>query len=499
MKITQKFRDFFQTKENIGIKTIFGAGWSFLGTIIDYFISFTLTILIAKPLGPEKYGLIPIVNSVADLPRLLLLTTFGTSMSRHLAIFYGKDDDNFHKATSAGFILIMSAAVLILFLFYILANPLAELMGKPELRELIQISGVGILFTGLFSFDQAFFQGINRIDLLSKAQIMNSFARIIFTIALYFNFHLGISSVLWGNAFGYILSSIIFFTLIVSKWWKINLSVKYISIYKKIINYSLPLIVNGLAFYAYTRIDTIILGYYVKDTAEIGIFGIASSIFSVFLLIGQSLGTAVFPAVSFLTSTGENAKISRLYNSLIFVCLLIAIPALIGLIFISKPLLEIILPEYIKAAFLLQLLSPLVILRSLGMISSGGFLTPSGHAKDVATVTTISAIINVLLDFIFIPLFGVIGSVIGTLIVHGGSAIVSILLVKIRLHISLKIYWKPIISGSIMIIVMFILSKYLAISIFVVYLLCLFIYILTLKLFGVFDKGYFRRIGLLTD
>jgi O-antigen/teichoic acid export membrane protein len=337
------------------------------------------------------------------------------------------------------------------------------------------------------SFIQSAFQGLGRLDIMAKGQVSGSTLRLIFTLIFFYVFRWGIYAVLWGTTAGFVVSSLFFLSILWKQFSTTNRSIGRTP-YKNIIAYAIPLLVSGLAFYAYTKVDILILGYYATNTTEVGNFSIATSIFSVFLMVAQSIATAIFPTVSSLATSNENAKLNRLFQMLTQMNLIYSIPACLGIFILTQPFLLYVLPEYLAATTLLKLLSPLIIIRSLGMICTGGYLTPSGHAQDVARLTIIAAVTNVLLDLILIPPFGAVGSIVGTLFVHSCSTLVALYLVRVRLGINLKLPWKPIISGVIMGIVFFftrtLMGSETLISLFFNYVISIFVYFAILYIPG---------------
>jgi O-antigen/teichoic acid export membrane protein len=197
---------------------------------------------------------------------------------------------------------------------------------------------------------------------------------------------------------------------------------------EEIFKYAIPLLLSTLAFYGNTRIDVFLIGLFNVDQAEIGNYGMANALFSVFFIVAISASTAFFPLIAKYYKDQDNLRLNKLFSAMIFLVLVFTIPVFIIINFLSKPLINLVLPNFSETSLFLKYLSPLVILRSLGIICTSGFLIPTGNAKFVARLNLIAAICNICLDLFFIPRFGVLGSIIATLVAHGGIGVISMTL-----------------------------------------------------------------------
>jgi len=436
---------------NLGIRTLSGASWSFLGSIADYLLSFALTILVARPLGPSEYGYIPLLAGITDMPRLVLVTTLGTSLAKHVATNRGGDSRGPSQVLKTGLVLIAVLSAAVGTLVFLGADLISEVFHQPELGGMVRIAAIALFANGLMSFVQSAFQGLDRLDLLAGSQLSSSSLRFVLTIWFFYGLGLRVQGVLWASALSYLLVSILFLIVVWRRWIQPGSGRQALpSPFRTLIAYASPLVVSSLAFYAYTRVDIVILGFYAHDRAEIGYLGLASTMFTVLLVVAQSIATAVFPAIAALVTSESWAKLQHLFDLVINWLFIYSVPSSIAAFALAGPFFAALAPEYMGAAVLLRLLSPLLILRSLGTVMAGGCLTPAGFAKDVAKLTTLAAIANVLLDLLLIPHYSALGSVIGTLIVHGGSAIAGVLLVRYRLPLTIRLPWEPLIGGAVM-------------------------------------------------
>ena len=77
--------------------------------------------------------------------------------------------------------------------------------------------------------------------------------------------------------------------------------------------------------------------------------------------------------------------------------------------------------EIIRIFRLLSWIYPIIF---VGLISANGFLNPLGFASITLKITFIAAVLNLVLDYYFINLFGFIGVIYVTVMIHSTSIIV---------------------------------------------------------------------------
>ena len=135
--------------------------------------------------------------------------------------------------------------------------------------------------------------------------------------------------------------------------------------------------------------------------------------------------------------------------------MLLAIPLTFGLIAISYGFIPWFLgPGYEASAPILISLSVTVIFISLSNVSGAQYLTATNQTRKLTISYCVSAVVNLLLNFIFIKKFGALGATIGTIVAEALVAIIQISSMKSVIHFIdiLKFSVKYIISGIIMII-----------------------------------------------
>ena len=203
-----------------------------------------------------------------------------------------------------------------------------------------------------------------------------------------------------------------------------------------------------LAMIVYVNSDTTILGFMKGDT-EVGLYSIPVKIYN----IVQSLVTAswlgIIPQMAIGFAQKDYALLNKLLRYAFNYTLILGLPCLVGICLMAEGRVLIIAGE----AYLGCVLSLRIIMLALLASFVGGFLTnlimlPSGRDKLSFISSVISAILNLGLNFVLIPIYGLNAAAFTTFV----SMLVGILIKlpfvekKLKFDYMKKDMWSPVIG-----------------------------------------------------
>ena len=229
-----------------------------------------------------------------------------------------------------------------------------------------------------------------------------------------------------ANSGGYILN--FFYT---QKYIPIKLT-KHINI-KKHIKPILYLFGVTLAIQIYVKSDIIILGFLQSDSeigtySEVGIYSLASK---VYIIIKALLNAVIAVAIPRLSSyLGENRKddYKRLLEQLKSTMSILVFPCAVGLFFESKNVLLLLGgEEYVPGYKALRILCFALLFAVFGCLYSQAILIPNRCDKAFFLATIVAAFLNIVLNIILIPCFGMDGAAVTTVIAELLVAIICML------------------------------------------------------------------------
>lgn len=206
---------------------------------------------------------------------------------------------------------------------------------------------------------------------------------------------------------------------------------------KALLVQSWPLIISGLAVMIYMRIDQIMLGQMLGDPA-VGIYSAAVRVSEMWYFISTAIVASVFPAILAAKKHSETLyrqRLQNLYNAMVALALTVALP----MTFLSDWVIDVLFGNaYADAGPILALHIWSALFVFLGFASGRGYLTENMQMLTF-TRTLLGAIVNVLANFILIPLFGILGAALGTLFAQIAAAyLFDMLHPKTRSHFWMK-------------------------------------------------------------
>lgn len=186
------------------------------------------------------------------------------------------------------------------------------------------------------------------------------------------------------------------------------------TIAKQLLHDSLPLIFSGLVIAIYMRIDQIMIKEILGEK-EVGLYSAAVRISEVWYFIPMIIANSLFPSIVNTKKVSEElyyARLQRLYTLMVWVAISIALP----MTFLSDWLITLLYGEAYRAAgqvLMIHIWAGVFVF--LGVASSKWFIS-EGLQKYSTINTVFGAIVNVLLNFLLIPKYGIYGAAIATVL-----------------------------------------------------------------------------------
>lgn len=190
----------------------------------------------------------------------------------------------------------------------------------------------------------------------------------------------------------------------------------------RLLKESLPLLFAGVSAAIYMRIDQVMLGEMLGDSA-VGVFSAAVRISEVWYFVPVSIMASVGPVLTILHQQSTESYEKKLENVIRFLAWM-AILVAIGFTLLAVPIIHLLYGEaFQEAAKVLVIHSWGGVFVVLGL-ASVAWLTNEGMLRYSLYQALAGAIINVIANMFLIPKYGVVGSAWATVIAYGISAIV---------------------------------------------------------------------------
>lgn len=186
--------------------------------------------------------------------------------------------------------------------------------------------------------------------------------------------------------------------------------------WKEVLKPILIIFASNVAIQIYVNSDITMLGYWGNDYS-VGIYSISTKIYTIIKNVLTAILTVTIPRFSLYVGEKKGDKYDKLLQNVVNTLGVIIFPSMVGLILLSKNVITIIAGEsYLGSQSSLCILSVAILFSVFNGLFSQCVLLVYKREKVFLKCTVVSAIVNVCLNFVFIPLWAEVGAAITTLI-----------------------------------------------------------------------------------
>lgn len=172
---------------------------------------------------------------------------------------------------------------------------------------------------------------------------------------------------------------------------------------------AMPLTLIGSAGIINNQTDILMLGFF-RTPEDVGVYRIAMQGAALVAFGLQAVNTVIAPQFARLYAQGDQARLQRLVTASARVILLAALPVALTFVFAGGTIVGWVFGlEFAKSHTPLAILGVGQLINA-GMGSVGFLLNMTGHERDVARTLLITAGLNIILNLVLIPPFGIVGA-----------------------------------------------------------------------------------------
>lgn len=377
----------------------------FAERVIKLLLSFLIGIILVRYLGPEQFGVLSYAVSFA----LLFASIANFGLENILVRELVKYPDEKNTILGSSFFLRIAGSIAVIAMTWVAVQINNE---ESSTAILIYIITIGTIFQSFHVIDfwfQARVQAKYSASVQSSSTIIASLLRLLLIVLSaglgWFAFMQALEPVLIAAGF------VIVFTLQKESIlkWRFNKEVAL-----RLFRDSWPLILAGLAVSIYIRVGQIFIKNMLSSEQN-GYFAAAVRLCEAWYFIPMAISSSLFPAIVNAKSMSEElyrSRMQKLYDLLAFISIAIAIPVT----FLSEEIITILFgAKFLPAAPVLTIYIWAGTGTFLGVASSQ-YLVTENLTKVSFMRTLIGLILNVVLNLIFIPIWGITGSALATLI-----------------------------------------------------------------------------------
>jgi O-antigen/teichoic acid export membrane protein len=472
-----------------------GASVAFIGKVVSTAIKYLTDLAFAWLLGAEVFGLYTLGIVVYRFGELFTRMGLESGAIRFISIYFAANE----KQKLKGILIqilglpLLSGLILGLILFTLSDSIAQHIFSKPELALVLRIFAFALPWGASITVGAFATTGTQTTIYRTYIwEILLPLANLLLALIL-----CGLGFGLQGAVFAWLGASVISFGVmlwVLVKVFPELLDPKIQATFDglELLKFSIPLAFGSFAWLVLLWTDILMLGYF-RPAFEVGIYRAASQTSLVMNIVASSLIASFSPLIANFYSRGERQEVEKIFLLSSRWSIALTLPFLLIILVVGDDLLRIFGQEFSIGWI------PLLILciAQLARAGAGGIainmLSMTGHQYLKLYTDLGLSILNILLNLLLIPMWGMLGAAIATGI---SILVVNVLRVTIMrriLGLNVKVYnssyLKILIAGIIAVLVgssihIFLDGIYFLVSLMLVSSLILFSYLGTLALLG---------------
>lgn len=323
-------------------KTVKGVFWSAVDRFSAQGIQFVFSILIARLLLPEDYGVIAMLNIFLAVSQTFIDSGFGTALIRK--------NDRTETDFSTVFYFNIVVAVAFYLVLYFAAPAIAKFYETPLLESVTKIVALNLIISSLSGIHNAKLS-IN-IDFKSRAKISIISTFITGAVGLWMAYAgYGVWALVVQNLCSSVIRTVMLWIIV--KWCP-SLIFSWKS-FKELFSFGSKLLASGLLDTLYNNIYTLIIGK-VFSPATLGVYSKANTLAQFpSSNITSVLQSVTFPVLS--TIQNEEDRLANVYRRFLKLSAFVIFPMMTGLSAVADPFIRLVLTDKWEGViYLLQII-----------------------------------------------------------------------------------------------------------------------------------------------
>jgi O-antigen/teichoic acid export membrane protein len=381
--------------------------WLFGEKILRMIAGLFIGIWVARYLGAEQFGLFSYAQSFVGLFAVIAALGLDSIVIRELV----HDERCKDALLGTAFWLKLIGAILVLMILAIAVNFTSNDTYTNTLVFLIASTTI--------------FQSFNIIDFYYQAKVMGKYIVYANVISLIVSSIVKIALILykapliafaWAIAFDSLVLAMgyLYFYLKNHSLFTIKHLIFNKKIAQNLLKDSWPLILSGMVIAIYMRIDQVMIKEMLGNEA-VGKYAAAVRISEAWYFIPMVIASSVFPAIINAKKISEElyyARLQKLYDLMVWISIAVALP----MTFLSDWIINFLYgAQYNQAGSVLMIHIWTGVFVFLG-VASGKWYVSENLQRFAFSRTFYGAIVNIFLNILMIPKFGINGAAIATLI-----------------------------------------------------------------------------------
>ncbi len=384
------------------------AFWLSAGQIGSRFLRAFIIIYAARMLGAAEYGVFSYVLGIAGFFTIFSDIGLTAILTREVSQKPKQATNYFSTKFILKIALLLATAVLVIFVA-------PHFTSIAAAQALIPFAALLIIFDNVREFCAGFFRGKEKMELEALLIVVTNVAITVFGFIILYKYATAGTLTL-----AYILSAST--GAIVGIFMLRKQFAKLFSAFRKtlvspIVRSALPIALLAVVGAFMLNVDILMIGFY-RTATDVGLYSASQKIVQILYMLPAILATTLYPVFSRLAGQRNKKGARYVVERGLTAVLLIAMPLAMGGIILAKPILYFLYgAEYVPATLVFQLLMLTPLLVFPGIIFNN-FIIAHDRQKRLAPFAVGASIGNVVLNAILIPIWGIVGSAVASVVVN---------------------------------------------------------------------------------
>ena len=457
----------------------------YLGSLMSAFLIFAGRLTIIRYWSQSEYGVFSLALVIITIISFIASLGMVEGTIRSIAYTRGrKDYKKIPELISSSVVISIISSILFGILIFFFSEFIAiNFFSDSSLIDPLRVFAIGIPFLTLIDILVSIFRGFGQVKPTVYFQhiLINLLFPIFLFVVIFFD-----KSVI-NIYYSYVVSTILVSILLLIYIYRytspkevFSVSSALSSTAKKLVSFSLPLLGSTILFMLVLWTDTLLLGVF-RSSSDVGLYNAATPLAQFISFPLFSIGLIYMPVLSELYARGKMDEIRRNYSILTKWLSLTVFPLfLIFFLFADTIVTSLFGQEYIFSANALRILSLGYMIHNLSG-SNTSTLIGIGENQFILYSTLVVAILNIILNVILIPIWGIEGAAIATAIALFSTNLLKCIKIYSKIGaspLSRNLIIPSIASIGIILLVYFLLRDIITINFFIVILFLLLYYLI---------------------
>lgn len=411
-------------------KAIIDVQWALISIVTSSAAHFLLRIILGRELGPEGLGIYTLAFTIYLFGMQFAAFGIGSALTKYVAEFIDNQEKIKIFVSSGMTSSIVTGTLMGVILFFLSPFIAISFFHEPELEPLLKLIALCYPFIAIQKAVLGTLNGFRRMDLYAALNIVQNVTVVAISVAFVLLFGMGVFGALMGFVLPTILISFVCPFLIRDSLRLNKSSLWHFPTFWKTTAFGFYVVLGNSIVFLNTQVDSILIGYYLNPT-EVGIFAVAVLLAQTLTLIPSAIQPVIAPVTATQCGKGNIEGVRKIIFSTMKKSFFFTIIISVILIIIGQYIINILFTNVFISSYYPLLILQLGYTIYAPIKSVGSTFGSIGKVHIPFRISIFIGFLNIVMNVLLIPRFGIIGAGLATTISLISSSLIFGLLLNV--------------------------------------------------------------------